>query len=133
MREIEFEVKCVPMNKYVFLCFLRNVNFLNLCLRPVILLFYSGFLEIVIKFQGRDMQSFRDESPLYVLKKNAIFSLLRLIVDQFSYNANLLSFLLGLFVSFDDKISMYFSFIHGYFCLKFFMPFSVISLGENFL
>ena len=60
-REIEFEVKCVPMNKYV-VAFLRNVNFLSLCLRPVILLFYSGFLEIMIEFQGRDMQSFRDES-----------------------------------------------------------------------
>ena len=65
--------------------FLRNINFLDLCLRPVILLFYSGFLEIMIKFQGRDMQSFRDESSLYVLKKNAIFSLLRLVIDQFGF------------------------------------------------
>ena len=67
------------------LLFLRNVDFLSLCLRPVILLFYSGFLEIMIKFQGRDMQSFRDESWLYVLTKNAIFSLLRLVIDQFGF------------------------------------------------
>ena len=60
LREIEFKVKCVPMNKYVL--FLRNVDFLSFMLAPSYFIVYSGFLEIMIKFQGRDMQSFRSES-----------------------------------------------------------------------
>ena len=31
------------------------------------------------------MQSFRDESWLHILKKNAIFLLLRLVIDQFGF------------------------------------------------
>ena len=65
--------------------FFKKCQFFEFMLAPSYFIVLFWVLEIMIKFQGRDMQSFRDESSLYVLKKNAIFSLLRLVIDQFGF------------------------------------------------
>ena len=65
--------------------FFKKCRFFEFMLAPSYFIVLFWVLEIMIKFQGRDMQSFRDESSLYVLKKNAIFSLLRLVIDQFGF------------------------------------------------